>query len=275
MADEIDQHSDVVAEVGKAVGVLKTVIEIAEKSPELTVAGTNLAKSAQTITTLVNNCLLPIAAVNFAFEKGRQYFSEKFSSDLEAITADIPFENIVEPKASIAAPILEGLAFSNEEESLKDMYLHLLKSSMNLRARSIAHPAFVQVVKQLEAIEAVLLKNILLLHDGAPIVQIRHEIKGSGGFNIMFTHVLNFHNKTTLDPIVIENSAAMVDNWIRLGLVTVSYVQNFVEPSHYDWVEKRPEYANALLKGLEGKIVFQKGLLSVTSFGEQFKRAAL
>ncbi|MES2336207.1 MAG: hypothetical protein V4551_16240, partial [Pseudomonadota bacterium] len=82
MSEELrNSNSDPLGEVGKAVGTLKTVMEIAEKTPELREAGRNVAKVAQTVTALVNNCLLPIAAVNFAFDKGRDYFSELFSKD--------------------------------------------------------------------------------------------------------------------------------------------------------------------------------------------------
>jgi hypothetical protein len=82
---ELVSTSDPLGEVSKAVGTLKTAMEIAERTPELREAGRNVANVAKTVTALVNNCLLPIAAVNFAFDKGRNYFSEKFNKDLEEV----------------------------------------------------------------------------------------------------------------------------------------------------------------------------------------------
>jgi hypothetical protein len=54
----------------------------------------------------INNALLPLAAINFAFDKARAYFAEKFRQDLSEKAAAIPPEQIVEPRASIAGPAL-------------------------------------------------------------------------------------------------------------------------------------------------------------------------
>ena len=67
-----------------------------------------------------------IGAVNFAFDRARQYFSERFAQDLGEKASAIPVDQIVEPKASIAGPALQGLAFSYDEPDLKEMYLNLL-----------------------------------------------------------------------------------------------------------------------------------------------------
>jgi len=56
--------------------------------------------------------------------------------------AGIPPEHVVEPKASIAGPALQALAFSHEEPDLREMYLNLLRASMDARTAKVAHPAF-------------------------------------------------------------------------------------------------------------------------------------
>ena len=84
-------------DLNSAVGIANTIVQLASDSPELTHAGRNFAKSALTISKAVNNVLLPIAAVNFAFDKAHAYFTNRFESDLEDATRAIPSDEIVEP----------------------------------------------------------------------------------------------------------------------------------------------------------------------------------
>ena len=95
---------------GKVVEIAKTVFELASESPELTDAGRTRAKSARTIAKAVDNALLPIAAMNYGFERARAYFEERFRTDMEEVTKEIPPDEIVEPKPSVAGPALSGLA---------------------------------------------------------------------------------------------------------------------------------------------------------------------
>ena len=106
------------------VAVIGEIIRAAGDNPAVKEAGENLGKTALTITKTINNALLPLAAVNFAFDKAKKYFAEKFQDDISAKASQIPVENLVEPKASIAGPALQGLAFTHEEPSLKDMICH-------------------------------------------------------------------------------------------------------------------------------------------------------
>jgi hypothetical protein len=49
-----------------------------------------------------------------------------------------------------------------------------------------------------------------------------------------------------------------VGNWARLGLVTVSYEEEFLSPEMYTWVEKRPEFSREVSKNPSDEIVFKK-----------------
>lgn len=107
---------------GIAATVLGEAIKAAKDSPDLKEAGGKLAKSALVVTTTINNALLPLAAINFGFQKAREYFEKRFATDMEAKLADIPPEQIIEPKASVAGPALNGLAFAHDEPALKTCF---------------------------------------------------------------------------------------------------------------------------------------------------------
>lgn len=254
--------------------ILSEVVRIAGDDPNVKQAGSELGKTALTVTRTINNALMPLAAVNFAFDKARKYFSERFESDLSKKAEKIPPESLVEPKASVAGPALQGLAFAHEEESLKDLFLELIAGSMDKRRAAEAHPAFVEVLRQLEAEEARLLKGVLTLDIG-PIAQIVRRNKSDHGTITIKRHVLDMRNSATKEPSVVQNLPAMVDNWARLGLVTVDYGSTLADVSRYDFLSERPE-----LKGMDPEqedspylIDWKKGILYPTEFGKQFGRA--
>ena len=256
------------------VALVGEIIKAAGDNPNMKEAGQNLGKTALTITKTINNVMLPLAAVNFAFEKARVYFSEKFQQDLSQKASSIPSEQIIEPKASIAGPALQGLAFTHEEANLKDMYLSLLATAMDGRVASEAHPAFVEIIKQLNSEEADLIRGILQSPSGIPIVEIR-ATRIKGDWLTLQTHMLNLSNSESASPIENPKVPAMVDNWVRLGLVGVDYTKYLTGADYYGWVENRPEvtrYRKELENEIQ-KISFTNGIIHRTALGVQFAKA--
>lgn len=254
-----------------ALGVASQIVGLAKESPELNEAGQKFAASALVVSKAVNNVLLPIAAVNFAFDKGREYFSEKFHKDLEEKTSNIAPEDVVEPKASIAAPVLQGLAFSHEEPSLKDMYLSLLRTAMNRSEADTAHPAYAEVIKQLSAIEAPLLLLMLKGRGPGPIVQLNQKVENPKGKILKKNHLMPWGEEDGSQK-EIPGVVSMIENWKRLGLVDIQYDAHLTNETLYDWVTLRPEYI-ALKEEIGDSLEIDKGLYSVTEFGKSFAKA--
>jgi len=73
--DSINTARDGVALVGE-------ILKVAGENPDVRKAGQNLGQAALVITKAINNALLPLAAVNFAFDKAKVYFSENFQDDI-------------------------------------------------------------------------------------------------------------------------------------------------------------------------------------------------
>lgn len=250
--------------------VAKDLMELAKNDSNTVEAARNFGESAVIFSKAVKNCLLPLAAVNFGIDKARIYFQKRFAKDLEEKTQHIPPEKIVEPKASIAGPALQGLAFSHEEDSLKELFLNLLSSAMNADDQYKIHPSFVEVVKQLDNLEAKLLN--LIIQDanikiiGRVIYVHPNGIRTKDGNR----HILQLLSNG--EPFYHPNISIYVDNWVRLGLVEVDYTStvSFVE-KEYDELQERKEYLEdnsnpdpELLKSM------MKGCIQRTAFGAQF-----
>lgn len=257
------------------VSLVVEVIKAAGDNPQVKEAAGNLGQTAVTLTRTINNVLVPLAAINFAFDKARTYFSGRFQQEIAAKAQAIPPEHIVEPKASIAGPTLQGLAFTHEEPNLKEMYLNLLATSMDGRTASVAHPAFVEIIKQLDSEDARLVREVLQSPNAIPIVQIHRKLKDGTGYNLLVQHLLNLNVPTTGTPVEDPQLPAMIDNWIRLGLVEVAYDKHLTDPTHYSWAYQRPEFLklSQVLQPDEAKVEYQKGIMQRTELGKRFARA--
>ncbi len=257
------------------VSLVTEIIKAAGDNPQVKEAAGNLGHSAVTITKAINNALLPLAAVNFAFDKAREYFSNKFQKDISEKVAHIPPENLIEPKASVAGPTLQGLAFTHEEPNLKEMYLSLLATAMDNRVSTNAHPAFVEIIKQLNSEDAQHVKEVLESVGAIPIVQIRRVLKNNRGYHVLLTHLVHLTDDQSGEIIENPQFPAMIDNWIRLGLVEVDYETYLTDQTSYSWVEQRPEYIrlSQSISQDEAKVEFKKGILARTNLGKQFAQA--
>lgn len=269
-----------ISKVGATVNVVSELIKAAGDNPDARTAANNLGKSAETITTFINNALLPIAAINFSIKKAKEYFEGQFSSDMKSRVDRIPLDSVVEPKASIAGPALQGLAFSFEEAPLRELYLNLLATAMDGRQMDRSHPAFVEALKQLTATEADLIKNFCCNRNSTAIVQYQSKMIEGHSFNELQRHVMDWHRDGdgdgTRTRIEIENIQVYVDNWIRLGLVEVDYGQHLSAEGAYDFATARPEHARHVEKFAhlsDRKVDFQKGIIRCTDFGFKFGQA--
>lgn len=256
------------------IALIDGIIKAAGDNPQVKEAAGNLGQTAVTLTKAINNALLPLAAINFTFDKARVYFSDKFQQDLTEKAQAIPQEHIVEPKASIVGPTLQGLAFTHEEPNLKEMYLNLLATAMDGRSASNAHPAFVEIIKQLDSEDARLITGVLQSPSAMPIVQIHCRLK-TGGYTVLVQHLMDLKNMETGQPIQDSRSPAMVDNWIRLGLVEVSYDKHLSDLAQYSWVEQHPEFIklSQTPQTDEATVEYEKGFLNRTEFGKRFAMA--
>src|SRR5690242_7454255 len=153
------------------IALIGEVIKAAGDNPEVREAGRELGKTALTVTKMINNVLLPLVGFNSLMGRAQHYFATRFRDDIARKTVSIPQEDIVEPKAFVAGPALQGLVFCHEEHSLKEMYLNLLASAIDGRVAKFAHPAFVEIIRQIDTTEAILLQSILATNSPYPIAE--------------------------------------------------------------------------------------------------------
>ncbi|MGC7150906.1 DUF4393 domain-containing protein [Paenarthrobacter ureafaciens] len=251
--------------------IRKELLEQATQTREFDEAARNYAKRVAIRQELLTVMYKPIAKMlGFA----NKYFDNDFEADMAKKLADVPEENITPPSPSLAASAMLQLGFSLDEPGLKDMYLELLATASDSREKNAAHPSFVEIIKQLSANELPFLENVLARpSSNFPVVRLKVKTEGSPGAAYIASHLVEVTPATS--SAVEDNMAATyVDNWARLGLITIDYKSWLTDPDAYTWAESSSTFKEAT-KYFEAKhsdktVVIERGILQRTDFGEAF-----
>ena len=254
-----------------ASSALGEVVKLAKDSPDAREAGTYAARSLKIVAQTVHTVLLPLAAANYGFQRFADYMKHRFAPELDERLQAVPEEVIVPPRAVLAGPVLDSLVYAHEDDELRRLYLSLLAAGMDGRAAASAHPAFVEVLKQIDADEIGYLRAVLTEQNHWPIARVR--IRYSDGAKIdAYRHVLDWREASA--PLSPAMGAAYVENWQRLGLIEVSYATYLSAQDAYSWVASRPE-----MQQVEGEVSSLapgntveegRGTLDVTEWGRLF-----
>jgi hypothetical protein len=236
-----------------------------------------------------------VQGIGWLVQASRAYDENDFENDMADRLADVPDDDLVTPKYSVAGPVVQGLSFVVDEPKLKALFLNLLAAASDKRVQDSAHPSFVEVIKQLSTSEAEALA-ITLKMGQLPIIEMRLNTEpppagaeqqpleklvlqlnqSPHGYTILATNVLDWH--TDGKQVAAPFRALHIANWVRLGLVTVDFTTKFTNDAAYGWVETTPlmveareQYDTAENK----RVVFVKGILRVTEFGKVFERVVI
>lgn len=172
----------------------------------------------------------------------RTYFETEFAADMADTMRDIPMGNIRTPRASVAGPAMQAMTFALDEPDLKQLFLELLATASDSRVAGSAHPSFVDILRQLTAEEAVLLR--IYLSKRLPLAQVEWLLQPGGGVVVRDKHIAETRDSTgVLEAVPYFDT--FVDNWNRLGLINYGYDRTMSRESLYDWVDQHPTVVSA------------------------------
>lgn len=90
------------------------------------------------------------------FESNLKDFEKQISINLQ----QIPKEHLKEPKSSVIGPALEASKYYIEENKMRSMFAKLIANSSDNRLNSTVRTSFTEFIKQLEPIDALILKEL-------------------------------------------------------------------------------------------------------------------
>lgn len=257
----VGETAKAVAELAKSVPIYQDAIQPAAKE-----AG----KSLHLVTRAVNAALTPVEGLVWGVEKIRDFVRERVAEKL----SNVPADEVQEPKPHIAVPAIEALRYTGAESELAELYANLLATSMDKATAYRAHPAFVDMIKNMSPDEAKIM-NFLAQSGDQPLINIKLILNEQGHFRIVHRHLslIGIKSRCAHPPL----AANYLDNLERLGLIETPD-RFFTAENLYKEIEDHPQVViikNSLSNVQGAKVEIEKLKIEVTDLGKQFIRACV
>jgi hypothetical protein len=265
MPDEKELVLRAAVEVAKP--ILPTVYEDVAQ-PLVKQVGQTLA----TVGRAVNAAFMPLRGLVWGLE---QIEALVFTAVTERLK-NVPPERITTPPPIVAGPALEALRFAGPEPSLRDLYVRLLATAMDSTTARQAHPAFVEIIRQLTPDEAKLVA-LFPLKRPFPVLTIRAEnLDGSGGVEVLENFSLLGEEAGCQYP---ELAPSYLSNVCRLGLAEIPTMSQYTDLTLYGPLEQHPTVVALIALVTEQfpdrKPSLQRQRLSITPLGKLFCKACI
>lgn len=202
------------------------------------------------------------------------YELEKYKLEIEDKFNSIPTEKLTEAKLETIGPALEASKYYIENDELRNMFSNLIASSFNLDKTDIAHPAFVEIIKQLSPLDAKIFKELYLNKNTYGVAEIRLNIINNEYIPLYKTFFpLSY---LTSDNLALVQSS--IDNLLRLGLIQINPNLKSSDDSVYKTIENHEIYKvfnSENITNSEFKVSLHKMLWHITFWGINFANACI
>lgn len=265
----IDAGKNLLNTVANNDGIVKDVYSNAIKpsTQEIGKALVEPIKGVTRIGRLINAICLPLDT----WILNREYSLKETTKLLEKKLEKIPDEEIVTPPNYVFVPALQAISVSIDNEVLRDMYANLLAKSVCAKTSAQAHPAHVDIIRQMDPIDAIIFKSFDITQGALPIKafgianKAEHAILQSNAY------------LTNVDSYDVATVTSSLDNLIRLGLISKIDDQLF-DDSLYDNINQNPkviEFCNEettklITDPVNQSAIYEKKALCLTAFGNSF-----
>lgn len=271
-------------------------IEMDPKIPETVGAVQKIIPRTLTALDKLGESLLTVGSLPLLLSK--EYASHYLAETKQKLSqklASIPENQIHPPKTYMANPLLQDMFSYVDNESLHNLFVNLLASSMDSAKDSLVHPAFVSVIKNLSPLDASALTSHTFKNTFFPIYTVMfqqisspHELAKTVGFPFktlsvgqeILSHVANFSDVNIRSPA--QDINTILDNLIRQGLIEIDKSQFLTSESNY---KKDISFLWGMKKEIESHIpenapkdrelAIIPALGRVTSFGRNFLQACV
>jgi hypothetical protein len=229
-----------------------------------------VSKSLKTVAEAINVALSPVKGLIWGYEQLEKFLLTNVAEKLK----HIPPERICSPKPNLAGPTLEALKYSGHDEYLREMFAKLLATALDSETTGKAHPAFVEIIKQLNSKEAKLITYLAGRLNFPEICEYKDikDMKRSGLFvspGLLTNSYINLREEFAelCDAVGITIGAfSVLDNLKRLQLI------EFIEDNEFS-VGKKSDGGFLFSSSEDGEIrneIYHTESLAFTSFGTQF-----
>lgn len=218
----------------------------------------------QTVVKAIHVALSPVTALVWGYDQIKDYVGDALTKRLK----QVPEERIITPSPTIAGPILEALRFTGHNPELRELYANLLATSMDADTAQNAHPAFVEILRQLSPDEARIVK-LFASRNRFPLISVSIVARNKPMLIDWLQHFSLLAQKAgCLYPNLI---GSYLDNLCRLGLIEI--FNHPFEECEYAELENHQDVMQYISENKRDDIYpphITRETLSVTKLGRQF-----
>lgn len=228
---------------------------------------TETGKALGTLGKSVNVALAPLRGLVWSWEKIEQYLVETVERKLSE--RNVSADRITTPDPDIAVPAVQALTYSK----LRENYANLIATAMDRRTAGDAHPAYVEILKQLTFDETKILEFLPVMGRYEPLIDLGYTIPERGTFSTGRNVGKLATDAGCSDPALLPR---LLDNLCRLGLTEIPPARRLSEDSRYERIRAMTEYAE-LKSGIPENSRFSEDLkmIGLTRLGTDFRRACI
>ena len=261
-ASQIKDTADAIKGIVKAVPIYQDMVQPAAKE---------IGKNLETAAKSVRLVLAPVAALVWGYDKIKDYVQASLAEKLKGI----PKERLVTPNPTVAGPALEALKYAGHNPNLREMYANLLATSIDSKTAHEAHPAFVEIIRQLTPDEARIVKYIFE-RMYLPIITVRVNLpKRDGGFD----YYSDFSDVAEITKCQFQNlTPQYLGNICRLGLAEFHRNNYIADETMYRPLESHKvilELKKQIQKQFQSEAGIVREYVGITEWGRQFCKACV
>ena len=210
----------------------------------------------------------------WGWERIEDYVEEAIIKKLDKI----PEEKRISPEPEIAIPLLQALTYTAHNETLREMYINLLANSMNTDKQNVVHPSFVEIIKQMNTLDAKVFDNLAKTMGYQKIVNPKIMFKGEGKYVINATP--DWYLGYTIEGFSEFDISASLVRLSKFGLIELMYDRTTGKDGYKEI--RNTEFLLSILTKyqsanttLELELKGTESVIYVNEYGLQFKNACI
>jgi hypothetical protein len=222
----------------------------------------------------VRALLAPLRGFLWGWEQTEQILIDGLEKRLKSR----PEENMKTPDPEIAVPLIQTLSYTAQNKTLREMYLNLLANSMDKSQDKNVHPSFIEIIKQMNNLDAKLFKVLSPIDGYLPVINPRIEIVGKDKF--LTNKTPEWFIDVNIDGYDAFDISASLLRLVRLGIIELLLDRTTEEGGNKE-LKNAPLLMSILKKcqverpTIQLKIGVIDSVIHVNEFGRQFARSCL
>ena len=193
----------------------------------------------------------------------KEFMVKEFEQELQRKLESKNAENIVDADPNIFIPSAQAISYNWEKEDIKQLYLNLMASDMDITKKENVHPSFSEIIKQMDSNDVKIFTKIYSKIVIPLYVLQKNEEKGT-------TPILDYLLTSDFYVNISENKVIKsLNNLERLKLIEIYDDQYYIDEKINIPIENGKEimkYKNEFLDKLD----ITKGMIKKTEIGKDF-----